>query len=65
MSDELPPYSAWLVSVAAAAKRRDWINATARCIGCGAFNPVGSATNHREDCPFSALDAALDKEPQP
>lgn len=70
MSDELPPYSSWLVSVAAEAKRRPWMvekedpkdtsSTIMECVSCGCD---AKHFKHYNDCIFLALDAALDKEP--
>lgn len=70
-SDELGPYSKWLVAVAAAAKARPWIGRRDGhdhtildyCIECKATDSNGPLT-HKRDCPFAALDAALDAEPK-
>lgn len=79
-TDELGPYSKWLVAVATAAKARPWwpwfLRAGGvewvRCRGCASEIPSSSGShfsahnliNNEGDCPFAALDAALDAEPK-
>ena len=72
MTDELGPYSKWLVAVATAAKERPYL-ATRElgdgmmlvhyCVGCGAEELFGDVT-HDQACRFLALNAALDAEPK-
>lgn len=73
MSDaQLTPLQQWLIEVAAQAKQRPWIGrrdghdytVNDYCIECKATDSQGPLT-HKRDCPFAAIDAALDKEPKP
>lgn len=76
---QLPPLQQWLIDVAANAKRRPWwpwfMRAGevewVRCRGCASEIPSSSGShadahnliNGEDPCPFTAIDAALDKEP--
>lgn len=62
MSDaQLTPLQQWLIEVAAQAKQRPWID-WSYCVGCEK-DEILTKVRHKDDCPFAALDAALDKEP--
>ena len=65
MSDaQLTPLQQWLIEVAAQAKQRPWMDRYRTCRVCESSNgPETRPGSHLNDCPFAALDAALEKEP--
>lgn len=61
---QLTPLEQWLIEVVAHAKQRPWWLETV-CRECFAEIDPGERRSqvHNDDCPFAAIDAALDKEP--